>query len=222
VTEPPDDEDNVTFLDVNKPRGRKKRGDRQNRANEAEKKARTVIPQLPPPDYDVRDLAITSDLTARDLACVNMRLMGAPFVEIARALEFASAAEAKRDFYRALAATHSPEDWETMRQVEVMRAEQLIARSFAMAAAPYFLDAETGDKIPNTDRLRWHDQAGKDLALHAMISGAKAPTRLEVTPTEAEYTQIVDVILAHEGFRPAIEADIIDVEEIPDAPADEP
>lgn len=218
MSEPPDDDDNVTFLDLNAPKRTRKPSGKQNQANEAEKKARTVIPQLPPPDIEVRDLAITSDLTHRDLANVNMRLMGAPFIEIARALEYASAAEAKRDFYRALSATHSPEDWETMRQVEVMRAEQLIARSFAMAKADYLVDSETGEKLPNADRLRWHDQAGKDLALHAMISGAKAPSRLEITPTEVEYTQIVDAILAGEGYQPAIEADIIDAEEVPDGP----
>lgn len=212
-----DDEDgNVTYLDVTKPprnpraRGRGKKT--------PEEKARTVIPVLPPPEIDASDLQITSDLTARDLALVNLRLAGAPFAEIARVLEYGSAAIAKRDFYRALAATHSPEDWETMRQVEVMRAEQLFRRSSAMAAADFLVDAETGTKIPNTERLRWHDQAGRDLALHAMISGAKAPARLEITPTEAQYQQIVDAMLAAEGHLPELEAEIITIEEVPDAP----
>lgn len=212
-----DQGDNVTFLDVKKPaRPRKAR----TKASRDEERVRVTIPVLPPPEITPADFGGSPGVTQRELACVNMRLMGAPFVEIARALEYASAAEAKRDFTRALALTHTPEDWETMRQVEVMRAEQLIARSFAMSAADFLVDAETGEKIPNTDRLRWHDQAGKDLALHAMISGAKAPARFEITPTEQEYSQIVDTILAAEGFRPAIEASILDVEEVPDGPAD--
>lgn len=211
-----DDEDNVTYLDVSKPPRQPRAHGRKRKT--PEEKARTVIPQLPPPEIELSDLSVLSDLTMRDIALVNMRLAGAPFAEIARTLEYGSAAIAKKDFYRALAATHSPEDWETMRQVEVMRAEQLYRRSSAMAAADYLVDAETGDKIPNAEKLRWHDQAGKDLALHAMISGAKAPARLEITPTEAQYQQIVDAMLAAEGHLPELEAEIVTFEEIPDAP----
>jgi hypothetical protein len=148
-----------------------------------------------------------------------MRLAGAPFHEIAKALEYKNAAMAKTAYIRALAATHPPEDWETLRQLEVMRAEQLLRRSFAMASADYFVDQDDPTKkIPNTQKLAWHEQAGKDLALHATISGAKAPARVEIMPSEVELNQMVNAILLAQGELPELEGEVIDLEDIPDEP----
>jgi hypothetical protein len=173
------------------------------------------IPVLPSLGVDPADIATTSP-DMRAVACVNMRLAGAPFHEIAKALEYKNAAMAKTAYIRALASTHPPEDWETLRQTEVMRAEQLMRRSFTMASADYFVDMnDPTKKIPNTQKLAWHEQAGKDLALHAMISGAKAPTRLELMPSEVELNQMVNALLQAQGELPELEGEVIDIEDIP-------
>jgi hypothetical protein len=199
-----DGDDNVTHLKFPKPPARPF----------PEPKPRE-IPVLPSLGVDPADIAATSP-DMRAVACVNMRLAGAPFHEIAKALEYKNAAMAKTAYIRALASTHPPEDWETLRQTEVMRAEQLMRRSFTMAAADYFVDMnDPTKKIPNTQKLQWHEQAGKDLALHAMISGAKAPTRLELMPSEVELNQMVNALLQAQGELPEIEGEVIDFEDIP-------
>jgi len=173
------------------------------------------IPILPSLGVDPAEVAAASP-DMRAVACVNMRLAGAPFHEIAKALEYKNAAMAKTAYIRALASTHPPEDWETLRQTEVMRAEQLLARSFRMASADFFVDQNDPTvKIPNTQKLQWHEQAGKDLALHAMISGAKAPTRVELMPSEVELNQMVNAILQAQGELPELEGEVIDLEDIP-------
>lgn len=168
------------------------------------------IPQLPPLDVDPAKLHAPGQ---RGLAAVNMRLAGAPFVDIARELGYSDATSAKTAYISALSHLFPQEDLETIRQAEAMRAEQLLRRSLAMAGADYLVDMETGQKIPNPDRLRWHEQAGKDLALHAAITGAKAPARVEVSATTQELNQIVAIILQQSG-QSEIEADVFDVEEL--------
>jgi hypothetical protein len=183
------------------------------------KPLKAKIPQLPRLDVDVAKLPTP---TQRSVACVNLRLDGVPFFKIAELLDYADAAAAKAAYIAALSSTHAPEDWDTLRQSEVMRAEQQWARSSAMAQADYLVvyDEETGrelERIPNTDKLRWHEQASKDLMAHAIIAGAKAPSRVEVSATSAELNQMVQVMLTQVGDdQLAIEADIWDAEEIPD------
>lgn len=185
---------------------------------------RQSIPELPSLEVDP---ATVGKPDRRSVACVNMRLAGAPFHEIARSLEYANAAQAKAAYIAALANTNPTEDWETLRQTEALRAEQQLARSVAMASADYLIvhstaidedgnEVEIEEHIPNTDKLRWHEQAGKDLALHAMITGAKAPTRVEVSADAQELNQMVQVLLQAKGEQAAVEAEIWDAEEVPD------
>lgn len=188
---------------------------------------RQPIPVLPPVDVDPDKIPKKPD--QRAAAAVVLRLHGTPFYEIAKQLEYADAAAAKNAYIGALTRMGPPEEWEVLRQMETMRAEDLFRRSLAMASADYLVvhrtaedeegnEIEIEEHIPNTEKLRWHEQAAKDLMAHAIISGAKAPARVEVTADTQEINQMVQVLLAkHQGELPvAVEADIWDVEEIPD------
>lgn len=185
---------------------------------------RSLVPVLPPLEVDPDELR---EPTKRSVACVNMRLAGAPFHEIARSLDYADAASAKAEYISALARMNPVEDWETLRQTEALRAEQQLARSAAMASADFLLvhrtavddegnEYEVVEEVPNTDKLRWHEQHAKDLALHAMITGAKAPARVELSADTQELNQMVQVLLQTKGGQAAVEADIWDAEEVPD------
>lgn len=181
------------------------------------------IPVLPSLEVDPAQVTRSDQ---RAVACANMRLAGAPFHEIAKALDYADAHSAKTAFISAMAGMNPIEDIETLRQSEAMRAELLFRKSLAMASADYLvvteIDEETGEEIqvhvPNTDRLRWHEQAGKDLALHAMITGAKAPARVEVSASTQELNQMVHVLLQAQGGALEIEADVWDADDVPEGP----
>lgn len=218
--EPPGD--NITFLSFDNPRDKKKPRDkpsaRQNRVEEA-----GIIPVLPRIEISAADLEgeISEGLERRDVAATNMRIAGAPFSEIARVLEYESPAAAKRAVLGALAQTHPVEDWETMRTLEIARAEQAFARSTAMANADYLVDKDhPGELIPNRDKIRWHAEARQDLAVHAMISGAKAPTRVEITPSEQEYEVLVQRMIEASGHEDVIEAEVLEIDDLPGEPDD--
>lgn len=181
------------------------------------KKPRTKgqIPRLPRRDIDPEKLATPDQ---RSVACVNLKLAGASFVDIAKELSYASPQAAEQAYVSALANMFPPEAWESLRQIEAMRAEQLFAQSFAMASADYLVVDEDGEEVqvPNTERLKWHEQAAKDLMMHAAITGAKAPARVEVSASTQELNQMVEIILHNNGAERAIEASVFDVADIPD------
>jgi len=177
-----------------------------------------VIAVIPPKEIPAEerlpdlDVDLPPHLNRRIIACVNMKLAGAPWYEIAQSLDYASVPDAKRDYARAIATTHGPEDWDTLRQIEGARAEALFRRSFEMAGADFLIDMENpGQKVPNTQKLQWHEQAARDLMNHAIITGAKAPTKLEITPGEAEYDQLVGSLLEAQGFLEIEEADVVQI-----------
>lgn len=180
---------------------------------ETERRARQ-IPKLPKFNVTAEDI---KDADRRAQACVNLKLAGASWQEIARELSYASAKSAQQAYVSALANMYPVEDWETLRQTEALRAEQQLNRSVMMASAEYLVDSETGERMPNRDRLRWHEQAGKDLALHAMITGAKAPTRVEVSASVQELNQMVDAIIASSGGENEVEADVFELDQLPAA-----
>lgn len=227
--DPPEEAgDNVTFLDMHKPTGKRKpkggggKGGGGDDGGDGEKPKRRRIPVLPALDIRVSDLKMAGDVTSLDAAVVAMRIDGAPFAKIAEVLDLPNAGEAKQRMYRAIARTHPQEDWETLRMLETARVDQLLEQSMAMAKADYFVDADDPDHlIPNEDKLRWHGQAAADIALHATITGAKAPTRIEITPSDQEYAILVQKMLEIEGKTPPKEYDILEVQEIPDDPEPE-
>lgn len=191
----------------------------RSKKSQDDEKRRAVIPVLPQvARLDPDDIDMRGGVTKLDEAVVSMRIDGAPFEEIARVLSLPSAEAAYTRMVAALAKTHPREDWETLRNLEVARAEQLMRRSFAMAEADFFVDAEDPTvMIPNTEKLRWHQQAGQDLALHATITGAKAPTRVEITPTDQEYDALVTEVLRARGHVEPKEYNILAIEDIQDA-----
>lgn len=192
---------------------------RGGRPEKAKPPLRDRIPQLPPMERLSPEQL--QDADTRAVACVNLKLNGAPFHEIAKELGYASAESARQAYYSALASMHPPEDIETLRQMEGMRAETLFRASLAKASATHFvaqeIDPETGQmvevRIANTDQLKWHEQAGKDLALHAAITGAKAPARMEVNATTEEINRVVHLIVEARGEQD-VEADIWQMSEI--------
>lgn len=178
------------------------------------------ITRLPDREPPLKSTEVSRGISVRAKSCANMRLEGASFLEIAEALEYADAREAKRDFLRAMAASHPPEDWETMRHMETLRAEKLFRQSLAMASTDYLVD-EHGNKVPNTDKLKWHQQAASDLMNHATISGAKAPAKLEITPGEAQFESLVSQMLERSGHSVTEEADVLELSQVSDPDDDE-
>lgn len=177
------------------------------------------IPVLKPMEVDPETIR---DPDQRAVACANMRLAGAPFHEIAKELGYANATTARSAYISALANMNPTEDLETLRQSEASRAELLFRRSLAMATADFLVvrevDEETGEereyRVPNTEKLRWHEQAAKDLMLHATITGAKAPARMEVSATVQELNQMVHVLVEENDRQIAVEPDVWEMDAI--------
>lgn len=193
-------------------KARSKADERRARGLGAQKKPlRERIPTL---DKEPRvDPSTIRDADQRAIACANMKLAGAPFHEIAKELGYADAASARSAYISALAKMNPMEDLETLRQGATLRAEMLLRQSLAMASADYLVDSETNEKVANPDKLRWHEQASKDLSLLTTITGAKAPARLEVSATTEEISKMVHTLVQAHGAE-EVEADIWDAEEI--------
>lgn len=200
----------MDFDEPPKPRSSRKKKSKK----EPEKPKLLPVLRLPDREPAMTSTEVVRGLSLRAKACVNMRLEGASFVEIADFLEYETPEDARRDCERALAATHPAEDWETLRQVATARAEALFKQSFRMAGADFLVD-EDGNRVPNAEKRMWHAQAGTDLMNHAIISGAKAPTKLEVTPGEAQMEKLVDKMLRRGGYTVAEEADALELTVLP-------
>lgn len=191
------------------------------------KPKKDVEPPKPPPilalperEPAMKSTEVVRGLSQRAKACVNMRLEGASFMEIADFLEYETPQDARRDCERALAATHPPEDWETLRQVATARAETLFQQSFRYSRADFLIDQD-GNQVPNTEKRAWHNQAAQDLMNHAIISGAKAPAKLEVTPGEAALDRLADKMLRRGGYTVAEEAEALELTVIPNGEGDD-
>lgn len=197
-------------------RGRgKKKGDSDKNAGIKVAPAPVLsLPKAEPPDSSE---VVRAGVSQRAKAATNLKLEGASYQEIAEVMEYESAADAKRDVERTLAATHGPEEYETMRLMATARAERQFARSVAMAGADFLVDDE-GTRHANTEKLRWHQQASADLRLLVDITGAKAPTKLEVTPGEVAMERLVQQVLERTGHQEILEAEVLDLEQVPDAP----
>jgi hypothetical protein len=215
------DEEDVNRVEFDKPQRKSERrgatggaGDAGDSGSAKKRDLKARIPKLPDIPIDPATLE-RPDTRAR--ACVNLRLAGASFYDIAKELGYADAGSAQHAYYSALAGMAPMSNIETLRAEAALRAEAQFKRSFAMAGADYLVDAETGEKLPNTDRLRWHEQAGKDLALHVAITGAKAPARVEVSASTQELNQIVETLLLAQGQDVTHEADVFEISELPPA-----
>lgn len=180
-----------------------------------EKRAKILIPVLPKAEPPLSDSDERRGVSNRARAAANLKVEGCSYQEIADLLELNDAKEAKRLVESVLAAIHGPGDLETLRMVVSARAERLFRQSLAMASADFLVDRKTGKKLPNPDKLRWHQQASNDLMNLAAITGAKAPTKVEITPGEADYDKIVDMMLRRAGIEEVVEADVLELEAVP-------
>lgn len=213
------EDDNVVHLDIPQPprkSDQRREGDAEFGTGGKQPRTKGQIPQLERRPVSPETLTKPDQ---RAVACVNLRLAGAPFHAIAKELDYASPAAAEQAYVSALANMYPVETWESLRQIEVLRAEQLFAQSFAMSQADYLVihDEKTGEEIrvPNTEKRQWHEQAGKDLIMHATITGAKAPQRVEVSASTQELSQMVEIILHSNSEGRVQEANIFDVDDYP-------
>lgn len=181
----------------------------------ARRPLRERIPTLPAVTVDPDTLTKPNQ---RAEACVNMKLAGAPWPEIVKHLNYASVADAEAAFISALATMYPVSSWEVLRQEAALRAEERLRRSHAMATADYFVDANDPEvKIANTEKLRWHEMEGKDLALLVTITGAKAPARMEINADTAMLAQMAAAVLAGQENQPELEASVWDIDDVEDA-----
>lgn len=210
------DQDDTVYMSFEEPpapaaKKRKKKKSKKTAWDKAPKPE--AIMKLPEARHDL-STDLKRGVSQRDRAAVNLKLNGASYVEICDTLEYESPDEAQRSVVRALALTHSSDDWETLRLVEGARAEKLLANSIAMATADY-LETDEGERIPNRDKLAWHRQAGVDLMNHAIITGAKAPAKIEVTPGQEEIDRIVHMLAERAGHETIIDAEVLEIGELP-------
>jgi hypothetical protein len=173
-----------------------------------------AIPTLPKDAPIVLADEMKGGITDRARAATNMKVDGLSFQEIAEILEYKDAGEAKREIERTLAKTHSSSDWETLRLIAAARAEERLRRSSAMANADYLV-LEDGSKVPNERKLQWHQLAGVDLMNWATITGAKAPTKMEITPDVEVLDQLVNRLAAAAGVEDIMDAEVIELDDIP-------
>lgn len=203
-------------MDFEEPDFEPRSADRKKKPKKPKKaEKRVVIPQLPPPVVPQID-GTRRGISNRDRAAVNLKLEGASYLEISDMLEFDDPEDAQRVVERALALTHAPDEWDTLRLVAGARAEKLLSLSLAMASATHLIDPETNEPIPNKDRLAWHRQAGEDLMRHAIITGAKAPAKVEITPDDTVINELVSRLLKAGGHEDIVDAEVLDLEDLPE------
>lgn len=181
------------------------------------KKKRAKIPRLPDKQIVLSD-ELRRGVSERSRAAANLRVEGYSYVEIAELLEYETPEGAEKAVMTVLAAIHGDDDYATVRMIVERRAEEQFRRSFAMGGADYLV-LENGKKVANTEKLRWHQQASNDLMNYAIITGTKAPTRIEVSPGEAEMERIAAEILRRQGVQQIVDAEVIELEVIPEITA---
>lgn len=184
-----------------------------------EGKAPAIIPVLPKrKPISISNAETRGGVPAKAAAAANMKLRGASYANIAEVLEYENPAAAQADVLKVLAMTHSPEEWETMRVVAAARAEMLLEQSVAMASADFLVDEATGERIPNSERRLWHGAAQTDLMNWVAITGAKAPSKIEVTPGEVQLERLVAQMIERSGHSEVHEADVLELDQLPSAP----
>jgi hypothetical protein len=197
------------------PQGGKKRGKKRGRREEEPPEQKEVaIPRLPSPEPMLTGDEVRRGVSDRNRAAAKLKIKGHSYLEIADIMEFDSAQDAKRAVESVIAATLSPEEIEMTRAVVIARAEEQFRQSVAMGHADYLVD-DDGNRIPNERKLQWHQQASNDLLMIATLTGAKAPTKVEFTPGEAELERIVNAIVLRSGHEDIMDAEVIQLDEIP-------
>lgn len=156
-------------------------------------------------------------ISQRARAAANLKVEGLSFAEIADILEFKTPADAKKAVEGVLAAIHGDNDYETLKLIAAARGEERYRNAARMANAMFF-ETEDGERIPNTEQLRWEQQAGTALMNWATIVGAKAPAKLEITPGDEEVQRLVQMIAERAGHEEIVDAEVIELEYEPRPP----
>lgn len=193
--------------------GRPKSGRKKHDDDPPEDK-KSVVPRLPDPEPMLTGDEVRSGVSDRNRAAAKLKTKGHSYLEIADILEFDSAAAAKRAVESVIAATLAPEEIEMQRALVLARMEEQFKQSNAMGHADFLVDDE-GNRIANERKLQWHQQATIDLMNIATLTGAKAPTKIEYSPGEAELDRIVSVLVARSGHEDILDAEVIQLDEIP-------
>lgn len=139
----------------------------------------------------------------RASAALSLRIDGASFEQIAKALEFQDGSTARRAVEYALASiTHTPEEVEHVRYLNARRLERILASLMRRATSP---------KDP--DHLAYARTALVTIDRHIKLYGADAPAKMNVTynPTVGQIEEWV-MATARQVHGEIAEADILDVE----------
>lgn len=192
------------------PAGGKKKGKKKGKSDD-----KALIPRLPDRPAPSTGDEVLRGISNKARSVAHLRTLGFSFQEIADEMGLDSAEEARRIHHSVIAATARPEEIEMHRATALARAELLFKQSIQMATADYLV-TDDGERVPNDKKLAWHQQAAADAMNIATLTGAKAPTKVEFSPGEAELERIVSTILVRSGHEEIVDADVIELEAIPD------
>lgn len=176
---------------------------------------------LDPPEREALALPnrVRGGISDRARAATNLKVDGFSYQEIADMLEYKNAGEAKKEVERTLAMTHPVDDYETLRMLATSRAEERLKLSSQMAGAHFLVTTdEDGNevRVANEKQLAWATLAATDLMNWATITGAKAPTKMEITPDLAAMDALVDRIARAAGHEEVMDAEVIDMDVLDD------
>jgi hypothetical protein len=203
----------MDFEEPNPPRHAAGGGNRRGRDGE-DGADRHGIPHLPAPVPQLTGDEVRRGVSNRNRAAMKLKSRGFSYLEIAEELDFPTAMDAKRAVESVIAATLTPEEIDMQRALVVSRAEELYKQSIAMATADYLVD-DDGERVANDKKLQWHQQASSDLMNIATLTGAKAPTKVEFTPTEVDLERMVERMVQLSGHEDIVDAEVIEWDAIP-------
>lgn len=208
----------LNMLDAQSKTGKRLQGGKKSKGKKDKPEKKPPIPKAPGSAVELH----TGDeekrgISQRSRAAANLKVEGFTFAEIADMLEFKSPADAKRAVESVLAAIHGDADYETLRMIAMARGEERYKNAARMANAMAF-ETEDGERIANTEQLRWEQQAGVALMNWATIAGAKAPAKLEITPGDSEVDRIVNLLASRAGHEEIVDAEVIELDGIETMP----
>lgn len=146
----------------------------------------------------------------RAAAALQLRIDGAGYGDIAKVLEFATPAEARRAVERALASEESsPESVDRIRELESRRIERILVSLMKRATSP---------KDP--DHLQYARTALAAIKQQTELYGAQMPTKVDITynPSTQQLEKWVGQIVEAQ-HKDVVEGEIIDVEIVEDEPS---
>lgn len=141
------------------------------------------------------------DPKTRVEAAMALMISGASFADIARMLEYESAARAKAAVERMLASTVGIEDKKSLRNIAAMRYEVLLKSVMPRATNP-----------KETNQLAYNQRASALVDRIVALHGLNAPTQVQITPSDeylAQYTENMKKALGIDTDSDP-EADILD------------